>query len=136
MAKGKKEIDITSASAKAEISRLMEKGGYTEAEAIELYIWDNTSEETEESQKMSDGWKEFSRTAHDARTFDPNKPKVDRVRAENPTKRSIISFLNVGLEALEGISNLNIMNPEKYITFEMDGNKYELNLIQKRPPKK
>lgn len=130
-----KKIDLNSKVAKEEIARLMKTGNYSKEQAQELYIWDNSDEETEETQAMKDNFKKFSRTAHDARTFDPNKPKVERVRPENATKRSIIGNLYMSL-SLKGVTNLEITNPEKYITFEMDGNKYELNLVQKRPPKK
>jgi hypothetical protein len=53
----------------------------------------------------------------------------------NPTKEGIISYiaeslLNSGLD----IQNLEIPNKGKLITFELDGNSYKLDLIQKRKP--
>lgn len=56
-----------------------------------------------------------------------------RERKPNETKRHLIKMLADYL-AGEGITPA-ITNQERQIAFECDGNKYELTLVQKRPPK-
>lgn len=119
-----------------EILDMMKRNGYSREEAEEIWNWDNSDEETEETKKASEEWKKMSRTAHDARTIKPNGEKRKApTRAENPTKQNIINALFEALEFLDGASEIEITNKEKYIHFSMNGNKYEINLIQKRPPK-
>ncbi len=54
----------------------------------------------------------------------------------NPTKEGIIALIAESLMAsgLE-IQNLEIPNKGKLITFELNGNSFKLDLIQKRKPK-
>lgn len=63
-------------------------------------------------------------------TFD-NKP---RKRKENPTKAGIIANLNDFLSKMSDFQceNLQILNPERQISFKIGENTYELTLIQKR----
>lgn len=63
---------------------------------------------------------------------------VIRQRKENPTKASLIAeiakFLKTNSE--NAIEKCEITNKERQISFECGGNKFELTLVQKRPPKK
>ena len=60
-----------------------------------------------------------------------------RPRKENATKAAIIAeivkFLN-GNEAFLA-QNVTILNKERQISFDLDGEKYEITLTQKRKPK-
>lgn len=121
-----------------EILDMMKRNGYTREEAEELWAWDNSDEETEETAEAAKNWKAMSRTGHDSRTIKnpgETKEKKPRVRTPNETKRLIIENLKESIEFLEGATNIEVTNIEKYITFEMNGEKYEINLIQKRKPK-
>ena len=63
---------------------------------------------------------------------------VVRQRKENPTKASLIAeiakFLKTNCKNV--IKNCEITNKERQIIFECGENKFELTLVQKRPPKK
>lgn len=121
-----------------EILDMMKRNGYSRKEAEEIWEWDNSDEETEETAEAAKNWKAMSRTAHDSRTIKSpgeTKEKRQRVRTPNETKRTIIDSIKECLEFLEGAENIIVTNIEKYISFEMNGEKYEVNLIQKRKPK-
>ena len=66
------------------------------------------------------------------------KPKVktpkERVQKENPIKELIISTIAKALENLD-ISNLNIENKAKLITFTLGNEDFKVDLVQKRKPK-
>ena len=65
--------------------------------------------------------------------FDTSKRK----RKENPTKASIISELAKFLEETSenACENVEITNKERQIAFKVGENRFELTLVQKRPPK-
>ena len=61
------------------------------------------------------------------------KPKPKKERKPNQAKRDIIQVLN---EALTDIAdNVTVTNIERQISFELDGETYEVTLVQKRKPK-
>ena len=66
------------------------------------------------------------------------KPKAktprERTQKAQPEKEFLITLLAKALE-VEDISNLNIENKAKLITFDYKGASYKLDLVQKRPPK-
>lgn len=61
------------------------------------------------------------------------KKKVERKRAENPTKRMIINEIYAVLDDIA--ENVAIANPERIVTFEIGADKYEIILQMKRKPK-
>lgn len=67
-----------------------------------------------------------------------DKPKKktpkERVQKENPTKELIIQTIAKALETLE-TSNITIENKAKLITFEMNGENFKVDLVQKRKNK-
>ena len=98
-----------------------------------MWLEDNdyiVNEEQEELDKQAKGKVKIINRAE--------KPKVktqkERVQKENPTKELIIKTLAETLETL-GVSELNIENKAKLITFSLNGEQYKLDLIQKRKPK-
>ena len=62
------------------------------------------------------------------------KTQKERVVKENPTKELIIKTIAKALENLE-ISNLNIENKAKLITFSLNNEDFKVDLVQKRKPK-
>ena len=61
-----------------------------------------------------------------------------KTRKENPTKASIIAELARFLEeqSENACENIEILNKEKLISFKIGENTYEIDLKQKRKPKK
>lgn len=62
------------------------------------------------------------------------KTQKERVVKENPTKELIISTIANALQNLD-ISNLNIENKAKIVTFSMNNEDFKVDLVQKRKPK-
>lgn len=62
------------------------------------------------------------------------KTQKERVAKPNPTKELIIKTIANSLQNLD-ISNLNIENKAKIITFSLDNNDFKVDLVQKRKPK-
>lgn len=62
------------------------------------------------------------------------KTQKERTQKENPTKELIISTIANALQNLD-ISNLNIENKAKLITFTLGSEDFKLDLTQKRKPK-
>lgn len=62
------------------------------------------------------------------------KTQKERVVKPNPTKELIIKTIANSLQNLD-ISNLNIENKAKIITFSLDNNDFKVDLVQKRKPK-
>ena len=62
------------------------------------------------------------------------KTQKERVVKENPTKELIISTIAKALENLN-ISNLNVENKAKIVTFSLNNEDFKVDLVQKRKPK-
>ena len=62
------------------------------------------------------------------------KTPKERVQKENPTKELIIQTIVNALQNLD-ISNLNIENKAKLITFSYNNEDFKVDLVQKRKPK-
>ncbi len=63
------------------------------------------------------------------------KKKVVRTVKENPTKEMIIATIAKCIEALDGATNMVVENKGKLITFDMAGENFKIDLVQKRKPK-
>ena len=57
------------------------------------------------------------------------------MQKENPTKELIIQTIYNALQEIDNISNINIENKAKLITFELNGEQFKVDLVQKRKPK-
>lgn len=74
--------------------------------------------------------------AHTGTRKSPPVYKFDkRERKQNPTKAGIIKYLAECLTEFEGISNLDIANKERLITFSFNNENFDLTLVQKRKKK-
>ena len=63
------------------------------------------------------------------------KKKVVRTVKENPTKEMIIATIFKSIEALDGATDIVVENKGKLITFNMAGESFKIDLVQKRKPK-
>ena len=63
------------------------------------------------------------------------KTQRERVVKENPTKELIISKIVEKLQEIADISNINVENKAKLITFTLNNEDFKLDLVQKRKPK-
>ena len=63
------------------------------------------------------------------------KTQRERVVKENPTKELIISKLTSALQEIDDISNVNVENKAKLITFTLNNEDFKLDLVQKRKEK-
>ena len=120
---------------KVEITNYMAKLDITQDEAIELWLTDNDYMDNEEVDRLTQQAKDnkITSTIHKAESGERKKREV--TKKENPTKEGIIKEVAAMLEKI-GAVNIKITNISKLVEFEMDGNNFKLDLVQKRQPKK
>lgn len=120
---------------KAEITNYMAKLDITQDEAIELWLTDNDYMDNEEVDRLTQQAKDnkITVTIHKAESGERKKREV--TKKENPTKEGIIKEVAAMLEHI-GAVNIKITNVSKLVEFEMAGNNFKLDLVQKRQPKK
>lgn len=115
-----------------DIVNYMQKLELTQDEAIELWLTDNDYMDNEEADRLSKQAKD-NKTNLRADTGERKKREV--TKKENPTKEGIIKEVAAMLENI-GAVNIKITNISKLVEFEMNGNNFKLDLVQKRQPKK
>ena len=101
-------------------------------DVVLMWLEDNdklVNEELEELDKQAKGQVKVN-----AESKPKKKTPKERVAKPQPEKEFLISLLAKTLE-IEEISNLNIENKAKLITFDYKGASYKLDLVQKRPKK-
>ena len=116
----------------ADIVKYMQKLELTQDEAIELWLTDNDYMDNEEVNRLSQQAKD---NKTNLRADAGERKKREVTKKENPTKEGIIRVLAATLENI-GAVNIKITNVSKLVEFEMDGNNFKLDLVQKRQPKK
>ena len=116
----------------ADISNYIKKLDLSQDEAIELWLTDNDYMDNEEVDRLSQQAKD-NKTNLRADTGERKKREV--TKKENPTKEGIIKEVAAMLEKI-GAVNIKITNISKLVEFEMNGNNFKLDLVQKRQPKK
>ena len=116
-----------------EIDNLMETLELTEQEAIETWLDDNDYTTNEEVEKLT---KKAKDSGADKVKAD-SKPRAKRevTRKENPTKEQIIAEIAHFLAENSQNSMIKVENVGKIITFERNGHKFKLDLIQTREKK-
>lgn len=114
-----------------EIQKNMQILDITEQEAIQMWLEDEGYETNEQVEQLTKKAKQNKTILVGARENVENK-KTERERKANPTKARIIEEIYYKLAEMEGISSLKVENSEKIITFDLDGNTYKLDLVQKR----
>ena len=121
----------------AEIQLNMEKLHMTKEEAIQVWLEDEGYLENEEQEELCRKAKEnrITATIHEASAINKKKTQRERVRKENPIKEMVIAELAKILPNF-GAENVQVLNIGKLISFTIGENTYEIDLKQKRKPKK
>lgn len=118
-----------------EIDNLMKTLELTEQEAIQTWLDDNDYTTNEVVEELTKKAKDNKTTLINKARAKAENQKTTRERKENPTKALIIAEIFNKLAEIDGISQLKVENKEKLITFNLNGNEYKLDLVQKRAKK-
>ncbi len=139
--KEKEAITIAREDKETAIKRIMNGLKCDRAEAEEVYAYDvavNHDEKTE-----FDATPEQLKVQHEMTKTGTRKAPTafkftKRERKPNATKGGLITDLAQFLRENSSfaVENLEIVNKERQIAFEIGGEKFELTLVQKRKPKK
>lgn len=122
------------------INRIMTGLKCSEAEAEKVYQYDYMVDHDQKTEfdLTPDKLKVARKMAHTGTRKTPTVYKFGKKeRKPNATKSEIISELAQFLSEKSNftIDNLEIVNKERQILFEIGGEKFELTLVQKRKPK-
>jgi len=120
-----------------EIAKAMKSLELTKDEAIQMWLEDEGYLDNEEQEALEKKAKEnhITATIHQAKnTRTKKKTQKERIRKENPVKEMVIAEIAKILPNFA--ENVEITNVSKYISFTIGDEKFEINLIQKRKPKK
>ena len=100
-----------------------------------MWLEDNDYLENEEQEELNNKAKanKVKITATSEKKVVKKTPK-ERVQKENPTKELIIATIAKALENLD-IKDLTIENKAKLITFSLNNEDFEVDLVQKRKKK-
>lgn len=117
------------------VKKIMGILGCSEQEAQDVIATDKKIDKGEKLFPLNPEEEKASKKARRAPTvynFDTSK----RAKVENLVKRDLIQQLFQFLNSLnEVITNIQVVNPERIISFDVQGNTYEFTLVQKRKPK-
>lgn len=117
------------------VKKIMDILGCSEQEAQNVIATDKKIDKGEKLFSLNPEEEKASKKARRAPTvynFDTSKRK----KVENLVKRDLIQQLHCFLNGLnEVITNIQVVNPERIISFDVQGNTYEFTLVQKRKPK-
>lgn len=105
-------------------------------EAIQMYLEDEGYLENEEQEALTKKAKEnrITATIHQAKSY-TKKTQKERCQKEDLTKENIIKTIAEALRAF-GATNIVIENKTKLISFQINDDKFKVDLIRTRPPKK
>ena len=121
-----------------DIERSMKSLELTKEEAIQMWLEDEGSLENEEQEALEKKAKEnrITATIHQASATNKvaKKAQKERCRKENPTKEMVIREIAAILPNFA--ENVEVLNVGKLISFNIGEEKYEIDLKQKRKPKK
>ena len=120
----------------ADIERSMKTLDLTKEKAIQVWLEDEGYLENEEQEELCKKAKEnrITATIHEASAINKKKTQRERVRKENPTKEMVIAEIAKILPNFA--ENVQVLNIGKLISFTIGENTYEIDLKQKRKPKK
>lgn len=116
----------------AEIKKNMEKLGLTRAEAEELYACDHDLDTNEEQEALD---KEASAEKVDAGIVKEKKPRKPREVKISDAKKELFAILRNCFD-LNDLIDYEIITENKMFRINFEGKTFDLNLIEKRPPKK
>ena len=106
-------------------------------EAVLTYLEDEEYEINDEQEALTKKAKDnrITATIHQAGDKTKSRKKAERPQKENPTKEMLIAEMFKSITAIDGVSNCRIENKTKIITFDLNGESYKLDLIQRRKAK-
>jgi hypothetical protein len=114
-----------------EIKRNMEKLGLTQAEAEELYACDHgfdSNDEQEALDEQAKGAKTGTGVEKEKKTRKPREIKVSDEKKE--------IFQNIHGSLIDNYNNVRIITENKLIQVQIGTKLFDINIIEKRPPKK
>ena len=120
------------------LETLKEKLGIDMDEAVLTWLEDEEYLINEEQEALCVAAKENKSLAAARKGFRDGakeRKKVVRTVKENPTKEMIIAEINKCIAALDGATNVVVENKGKIITFDMAGESFKIDLVQKRKKK-
>lgn len=120
-----------------EIEHSMKTLKMTKEEAIQLWLEDEGYLDNEEQEALEKKAKDnrITATIHQAQAVNAKqKTTRERTRKENPTKEMVIREIAAILPNFA--ENIQILNIGKLISFTIGDETYEIDLKQKRKPKK
>ena len=114
------------------IENLMTQLGLDREDAIQVYLEDEGYEINEEQEELTKKAKDnrVTATIHKAEAKKKERKKVER--KPNPDKEFLIQTIFDALGNTNGCTNGVIENVGKLITFEYNGKKFKLDLIETR----
>jgi hypothetical protein len=117
------------------ITFLMKKLGITREEALELEGYDDDVNKGKKTEY--DLSEEQEKVVHDMmrKKEHAKMGKVKRERKPNETKEAIIVEIADFLAKNDAYESVFVANKNRTITFSIGEKRFELNLIEKRPPK-
>lgn len=116
-----------------ELAKNMKVLNLTKEEAIEMYLEDEGYLENEEVEALTKKAKDNKAVIHEAKADKPRK-QVKHERKPDEEKENLIEILANCLN--KAGFKTEITNKSKIIEFSVGENRYKLDLIRKRPPKK
>jgi hypothetical protein len=121
----------------SEIERNMKILKISKDEAIQMYLEDEgiliNEEQNALDQKAKDS--KITATIHQARADYKPKTQRERVVKEDKVKEEIIKAIADLLPSLNAVE-VKIENVGKLITFKLGEDKFKIDLVRQRPPKK
>ena len=101
-------------------------------EAIMTWLEDEGYLINEDQEELCVAAKENKITIADKKNVTKEKKRTIK---ENPTKERIIAEIAKCINAIEGAEDIVIENKGKIVTFEMNGENFKIDLVQKRKKK-
>lgn len=119
----------------AELEKLQKILDISKDEAIHTYLVDNDLESDEIVEELTEkakkNIKRYEKSDNSAK-----KPRKAREKKENPLKKEIIQAIEYALTGHFDINaEIEVTNPEKYITIKTQGLEFTVNLVQHRTKK-
>ncbi len=117
-----------------EITRNMKLLGLNREEAEKLYIDDHSDEVLPEVQEMENKAKKMGRRYEKS---DKTRKPAQRNIKPDFDKQALVNYLYNSLQSVGGLNvySVEIKNPQKEITFLMNGQEYSVSLTRHRPKK-
>lgn len=101
-------------------------------EAVELWLFDHDKIGNAEAEALT---AKAAKAGVGAKATGEKKPRKKPVRKPNPVKRELINKFQELLSSLDNITDVNVTNAEREITFKVADNEFYITLAQRRAKK-